>query len=34
VLLPPQPIEIKVTIKPGATETRTLKKSQDQWTLN
>jgi hypothetical protein len=34
VLLAPQPIEIKVTIKPGATETRTLKKSQDQWTLN
>jgi hypothetical protein len=34
VLLAPQPIEIKVTIKPGATETRTLKKAQDKWTLN
>jgi hypothetical protein len=34
VLLAPQPIEIKVTIKPGATETRTLKKSQDKWILN
>jgi hypothetical protein len=34
VLLAPQPIEIKATIKSGATVTYTLKKVQDKWTLN
>jgi hypothetical protein len=34
VLLTPQPIEIKITIKTGAAVTYTLKKVQDQWTLN
>jgi hypothetical protein len=34
VLLAPQSIEIKLTIKPGATETPTLKKTLDKWTLN
>ena len=34
VLLTPQPIEIKVVIKAGGTETRTLKKAQDKWTLD
>ena len=34
VLLAPQPIEIKATIKSGATVTYTLKKVQDRWTLN
>jgi hypothetical protein len=34
VLLAPQPIEIKVTVKTGAAVTYTLKKAQDKWTLN
>jgi hypothetical protein len=34
VLLAPQPVEIKVTIKAGATMTYTLKKEQGKWTLN
>jgi hypothetical protein len=34
VLLTPQPIEVKVTVKSGATVTYTLKKTQDKWTLN
>ena len=34
VLLAPQPIEIKVTVKSGAAATYTLKKTQNQWTLN
>jgi hypothetical protein len=34
VLLAPQPIEVKVTIKSGASVTYTLKKTQDKWTLN
>ena len=34
LLLTPQPVEIKVTIKPGASVTYTLKKVQDKWTLN
>jgi hypothetical protein len=34
VLLTPQPVEVKVTIKSGATATYTLKKIQDKWTLN
>ncbi|MGB7295497.1 MAG: VWA domain-containing protein [Candidatus Aminicenantales bacterium] len=33
VLLSPVPLETKVTIKSGATETYTLKKAQDKWTL-
>jgi hypothetical protein len=34
VLLAPQPVEIKMTIKSGAAVTYTLKKTQDKWTLN
>ncbi len=34
VLLAPQPVEIKVTVKAGATEVRTLKKVEDRWTLH
>jgi hypothetical protein len=34
VLLTPQPIEIKVTVKSGATVTYILKKVQGKWTLN
>jgi hypothetical protein len=34
VLLAPQPIEIKITIKTGAAVTYTLKKVLDKWTLN
>jgi hypothetical protein len=34
VLLAPQPIEVKVTIKSGAAVTYTLKKEQGKWTLN
>ena len=34
IMLAPQPVEIKVTVKSGSAETRTLKKVQDQWVLN
>jgi len=34
VLLAPQPVEVKVTIKSGAAATYMLKKSQEKWTLN
>jgi len=34
VLLAPQPIEIKVTVKSGAAMTYTLRKVQDKWILN
>jgi hypothetical protein len=34
VLLAPQPIEIKITIKTGAAVTYKLKKVLDKWTLN
>jgi hypothetical protein len=34
VLLAPQPVEVKVTVKAGTAETRILKKVQDAWTLN
>ena len=34
VLLSPQPVELKVTVKSGATSTCTLKKTQGKWGLN
>jgi len=34
VLLAPQPVEIKVTIKSGAAAAYTLKQTQGKWTLN
>jgi hypothetical protein len=34
VTLAPQPVEVKVTVKPGGTSTCTLKKTQGQWILN